>query len=138
MCNENIKRIAQKELERVGVNPAYLEAMVDLVNQPDDMQRLSEEYYSLQMENEILKRRFKAKLREVFYLDLKVKDLESKLKNVPASIDSRIESEMINCLVDIVHVDPCEASFIDELKSVQNQASWCIAKYGYKGVLVNE
>lgn len=115
MCNENIKRIAQKELERVGVNPAYLEAMVDLVKQSDDMQRLSDVYYSLQMQNEVLERRFKANLRE------------NKIKE-------RLINEMFNCLVDIVHIDPTESGCVEKLKDVQNKASWCISEYGLKKV----
>lgn len=115
MCNENIKRIAQKELERVGVNPAYLEAMVDLVKQPDDMQRLSEDYYRLQMQNEALERRFKANLRE------------NKIKE-------RVINEMINCLMDIVHIDPTESGYKEKLKEVQNKSSCCISEYGLKKV----
>ena len=66
-----LRILAEDELRKCGVNPDYLEIMVTLVNEPDDMQRLSEDYYKLHMKNEVLERRLKAKLREVFYLDLK-------------------------------------------------------------------
>lgn len=124
-----------KTLEENGVAAALFECMVTLVKEPDEAQKLAEDYYRVQIEKDLLEKRYKYALRKQIYLEEKIKELEA----VAKANNKELIEEMFEILNDIVWIDPTEMEYLERLKDVQNKASWCITRYGYDEVgVVNE
>jgi len=125
----------ENELKKNGVNPKTIDIMVSLVKEPDDMQIVSMEIFKLREEKEALKERMKVMARATVILRDRLDEANKKVKLLESGKDSTLNNtfryleNMQSFLEELVSLDTTESNFIEELKDIQNKASWVVGTY---------
>ena len=124
-----LRELAKEELEKIGVSPVCLDKVGRLVNVSDECQLAFELVKCKETEKAITKR-----LKDMYMLQAvqsrEIENLREDIKNCKKYPKNMIE-EAFNILDDLVHIDPNQSTFIEELKQTQNNASWLVSKYGF-------
>lgn len=130
---ENIN--LENELKRNGVNPKTIDIMVSLVKGPDDMQIASMEIFKLREEKAALKERMKVIARATVILREKLNKANERIKLFEGDKDFNLNNtfryleNMQSFLEELVSLDTTESDFIEELKDIQNKASWVVGTF---------
>ncbi|HAK44011.1 MAG TPA: hypothetical protein DCM59_16635 [Clostridium sp.] len=123
------------ELRENGISPKTIDIMVSLTKEPDDMQIISMEMFKLREEKEALKERMKVMARATVILRDRLDEANEKIKLLQSDKDFTLNNtfryleNMQSFLEELVSLDTTESAFIEELKDIQNKASWIAGIY---------